>query len=52
MPLVIEIVDREEKITAFLPILGKLMSSGLVTIVSARVLLFEDRALRITEDRT
>ncbi len=38
LPLVIEIVDSEEKINAFLPTLDQLMSSGLVTIEKVRVL--------------
>ncbi len=37
-PVVVEIVDTEEKITAFLPVLDKMMESGLVTIEKARVL--------------
>jgi uncharacterized protein len=40
LPLVIEIVDSEAKITAFLPELERLMPSGLVTIEAARVLLY------------
>lgn len=38
LPLVIEIVDSEEKISAFLPELDRLMSSGLVTIEKLQVL--------------
>lgn len=38
LPLVVEIVDSEEKIAAFLPELDKLMTSGLVTIEKVRVL--------------
>ena len=38
LPLVIEIVDNEEKIAAFLPELDRLMTSGLVTIETVRVL--------------
>ena len=38
LPLVIEIVDSEEKINAFLPILDSMMGSGLVTLEKARVL--------------
>src|SRR6267142_5734806 len=32
LPFVIEIVDSEEKINAFLPVLDKMMGSGLVTM--------------------
>ena len=38
LPLVIEIVDTEEKIDAFLPVLDTMMGSGLVTIEKVKVL--------------
>lgn len=38
LPLVIEIVDSEARISAFLPALDGLMTSGLVTIEQVRVL--------------
>jgi hypothetical protein len=38
LPLVVEIVDLQEKIDAFLPVLDGMMSSGLVTIEKVRVL--------------
>lgn len=38
LPLVIEIVDKEEKIDAFLPELDAMINSGLVTIEKVRVL--------------
>jgi PII-like signaling protein len=38
LPLVIEIVDGEEKINAFLPVLEGMMGGGLVTLERARVL--------------
>jgi protein CrcB len=38
LPLVIEIVDSEEKINAFLPELDRLMTSGLITVENVRVL--------------
>lgn len=38
LPLVIEIVDSDEKISEFLPVLDRIMSSGLVTIEKIRVL--------------
>ena len=40
LPLVIEIVDSEEKINAFLPVLESMMGSGLVTLEKARVLYY------------
>ena len=38
LPLVVEIVDTEEKINGFLPILDEMMSGGLVTLEKARVI--------------
>src|ERR671933_569577 len=38
LPLVIEIVDGEEKIRSFLPVLDEMMSSGLVTLEKVQVL--------------
>jgi uncharacterized protein len=38
LPLVIEIVDSEEKINEFLPVLDGMMDSGLVTLEKLQVL--------------
>ena len=38
LPLVIEIVDAEEKIQAFLPMLDEMMKGGLVTMEKVRVI--------------
>jgi hypothetical protein len=38
LPLVIEIVDAEEKIQAFLPVLDEMMKGGLVTLERVRVI--------------
>ena len=38
LPVVVEIVDSEEKINAFLPVLDEMMESGLVTLEAAKVL--------------
>jgi len=40
LPLIIEIVDSEERINAFLPVLDKMMGGGLVTLEKARVLYY------------
>jgi len=42
LPLVVEIVDSEEKIAEFLPELDRMMTSGLVTIENVRVLKYGD----------
>jgi len=38
LPLVIEIVDTEEKINSFLPLLDEMMKGGLVTLEKVRVI--------------
>src|ERR1700756_1973869 len=38
LPLVIEIVDSEDKIDEFLPVLDGIMSSGLITLEKVQVL--------------
>jgi hypothetical protein len=38
LPLVIEIVDSEEKIQSFLPLLNKMMGGGLLTLEKVRVI--------------
>lgn len=38
LPMVIEIVDSEEKINTFLPLLDGMMGSGLITIEKVKVL--------------
>lgn len=44
LPLVIEIVDSDDKIQGFLPVLDGMMSSGLVTLEKAKVLRYSHRA--------
>src|SRR5213595_2637245 len=38
LPLVIEIVDSEEKVNAFLPVLDEMIGGGLVTLERAKVI--------------
>jgi len=38
LPLVIEVVDSEEKIQAFLPVLDTMMGGGLVTLEKVKVI--------------
>ncbi len=38
LPIVVEIVDSEEKINAFLPVLDTMIASGLVTLEKVQVL--------------
>src|SRR5260370_17102818 len=38
LPLVVEIVDNEEKIKAFLPVLDGMMASGLITLENVQLL--------------
>jgi PII-like signaling protein len=43
LPVVIEIVESEEKINAFLPVLDGMMGSGLVTLEKVQVLQYGDK---------
>jgi PII-like signaling protein len=43
LPLVIEIVDSEDKINSFLPTLDGMMSSGLVTLEKVQVLQYGEK---------
>ena len=38
LPIVIEIVDSEEKIHGFLPVVDELVSEGLVTLEAVRII--------------
>jgi hypothetical protein len=40
LPVIVEIVDAEEKITAFLPVLEEMVTEGLVTVERAEVILY------------
>jgi PII-like signaling protein len=42
LPLVIEIVDTEEKINAFLPTLDRMIGGGMVTLEKVRVIHYRD----------
>ena len=44
LPLVIELVDSEEKINAFLPVLEGMMGGGMVTLENVRVIHYRDGA--------
>ncbi|MBV9289430.1 MAG: DUF190 domain-containing protein, partial [Hyphomicrobiales bacterium] len=46
LPLVIEIVDTEEKIKAFLPTLDGMMTGGLVTLEKVQVLQYGESVKR------
>ena len=43
LPMVIEIVDSEEKVNAFLPVLDQMMGGGLVTLERAKVIRYLDQ---------
>ena len=46
LPVVIEIVDSEEQINSFLPVLDGMMGSGLVTMEKVQVLQYGAKAKR------
>jgi len=43
LPIVIEIVDSEDKVNAFLPVLDEMMGGGLVTLERAKVIRHQDQ---------
>jgi PII-like signaling protein len=43
LPIVIEVVDSQDKIDAFLPVLDEMMGSGLVTIEKVQVLQYGNK---------
>jgi hypothetical protein len=43
---VIEIVDSEEKVNAFLPVLDQIMGGGLVTLERTMVIRYQDQEKR------
>ncbi|MEY2487844.1 MAG: uncharacterized protein QOH39_3492 [Verrucomicrobiota bacterium] len=42
LPIVIEIVDTEEKVNVFLPVLDEMMGGGLVTLEKVKVIRYRD----------
>ncbi len=40
LPIIIEIVDSEEKITQFLPLLDEMVKEGLITLEKAQVVMY------------
>lgn len=44
LPVVIEIIDSEEKLTAFLPILDEMIKGGLVTLEKVKVIDYRGNA--------
>src|SRR5712692_8325208 len=45
LPMIIEIVDSDEKIQSFLPILDKMMRGGLLTIEKVKVMDYRSHAV-------
>ncbi|MCW2239543.1 DUF190 domain-containing protein [Azospirillum canadense] len=46
LPLVVEIVDSEDKVSALLPVLDSMMTSGLVTLEKIQVLQYGQETIR------
>ena len=46
LPIVIEIVDTEEKVNAFLPVLDEMMGGGLGTLERAKVIRYQNQGKR------
>ncbi len=43
LPMVVEIVDSQAKIDAFMPVLDRMMGSGLITVEKVQVLQYGDK---------
>jgi len=48
LPVIVEIVDSQEKIDGFLPVLDQMMTSGLVTIEKVQVLQYGSKMISST----
>jgi PII-like signaling protein len=46
LPILIEIVDTEQKVNAFLPALDEMMGGGLVTLERAKVIRYQGKGKR------
>ena len=46
LPVVVEIIDSQEKIAAFLPVLDGMMFSGLITMERAEVLQYGSESVK------
>lgn len=46
LPVIVEIVDSQEKIDTFLPVLDGMMSNGLITMERAQVLQYGSESLK------
>jgi len=47
LPVIIEIVERAEKINAFLPVLDEMMRDGLVTLENVRVIKYQGNPAKL-----
>ena len=47
LPVVIEIVDSEEKVNALLPVLEEMMGGGLVTLEKVKVIHYRHESAKI-----
>lgn len=47
LPVLIEIVDKEEKIQGFLPVLDEMMQDGLVTLEKVRVIKYQGNPAKL-----
>ena len=51
LPVLIEIVDAEEKIDAFMPVVDELVTEGLVTLEAVRIIKYASSAPLQASDR-
>ena len=50
MPIVIQLVDREDRLRAFLPIIDEMLGDGLVTLEDVEVLVYRATSRRALDD--
>jgi uncharacterized protein len=50
LPVLIEIVDREDRIASFLPVIDEMVTEGLVTLENVQVCLYRPRARPALDD--
>lgn len=48
LPVIIEIVDSEDKINQFLPFVDEMVKEGLITIEKANVVMYRATAMRVS----
>ena len=51
LPVVVEIVDSQKKVDAFLPVLDEMMTSGLITVGKVQVFQYDGTKMQADDDQ-